>query len=85
MTPKIIQKHEKKGIFDIKQLSYIYSPRRRRKKSFVTHNVFNFSLQALAIRSGKTYLHKTPSIPTHPVESFLDIEGMPDKNFHYLI
>jgi predicted RecB family nuclease len=85
MTPKIIRKHEKRGIFTIKQLSYIYNPRRRRKKSFATNNVFNFSLQALALRAGKTYLHKTPSIVSNPVEIFLDIEGIPDQDFYYLI
>ena len=85
MTPKIIRKHEKKGISTIKQLSYIYNPRRRKKKSFAKHNVLNFSLQALAIRTGKIYLHKTPCISAHPVELFLDIEGIPDQDFYYLI
>ena len=46
---------------------------------------FNVELQALAIRTGKIYLQETPSISENPVELFLDIEGIPDEGFHYLI
>jgi hypothetical protein len=33
MTPKLIRKYQKKGIFTITQLSYLYRPRRSKKKS----------------------------------------------------
>ena len=85
MTQKVISKYEKKGIFTLKQLSYVFNPRRRRKKSVAAISVFNLELQALALRTGKIYLHETPSIPTNQVELFLDIEGIPDQGFNYLI
>lgn len=85
MTPKIIQKYEKKGIFTVKQLFYLFNPRKRRKKSVTVHNVFSFELQALALRTKKIYLHETPAIPRYNIEPFLDIEGLPDQCFEYLI
>ena len=85
MTPKLMRKYEKKGIFTINQLSYVFNPRKRRKKSVAVNTVFSFELQALALRTEKIYLHETPAIPTHPVELFLDIEGIPDQGFYYLI
>ena len=55
------------------------------KKSVAVKNVFNIELQALALRTEKIYLHETPLIPANQVELFLDIEGIPDQGFHYLI
>lgn len=85
MTQKIIRRYERKGIFTIKQLSYVFNPRRRRKKSVAANSIFNIELQALALRTEKIYLHETPLIPTNQVELFLDIEGIPDQGFQYLI
>jgi predicted RecB family nuclease len=85
MSQKIIRRYEKKGIFTVKQLSYVFNPRRRRKKSVVANSIFNLELQALAIRTEKIYLNETPLIPTNQVELFLDIEGIPDQGFYYLI
>jgi len=85
MTPKLMQKYQKKGIFTVKQLSYVYKPRRRRKPTAKAAATFNVELQALALRTGKIYLDDPPSIPDYPVELFLDIEGIPDEKFEYLI
>lgn len=86
VTPKVIRKYEKKGIFTVKQLSYLYKPRRRKKRARkpapVTHKL---ELQALAIRTGKIYLQDLPDLLRHPVELFLDIEGIPDQKAFYLI
>lgn len=86
VTPKIIRKYEKKGIFTVKQLSYTYKPRRRKKRTKnpppVTHKL---ELQALAIREQKIYIAEMPEIERKPVELFLDIEGIPDQNVYYLI
>src|SRR5262249_10574246 len=46
---------------------------------------FNPELQALALRTGKTYLHQLPQLARQRVEVFLDIEGIPDRDFYYLI
>lgn len=85
MTPKLIRKYESKGIFTITQLSYTFRPRRRRTRQQKAPRQFNVELQALALQTGKIYLNESPSIPENQVELFLDIEGIPDENFHYLI
>lgn len=86
MTPKLIRQYEKKGIFTVKQLSYLFKPRKRKKRAKnpppITHNI---ELQALAIRTGKIYLQELPTFVRHDTELYLDIEGLPDENFSYLI
>ena len=85
MTPALIQKYQKRGIFTLKQLSYVFKPRRRRKRVSKATATFNVELQALALRTGKIYVHDSPSIPKPPVEIYLDVEGIPDQGFDYLI
>jgi predicted RecB family nuclease len=85
MTPKLVSRYATKGVFTVNQLSYLFKPRRYRKRSNAIQPLFNVTLQALAIRTGKTYLHEPPSIEKKPVECFLDIEGIPDQEFHYLV
>ncbi len=86
MTFKVAAKYQKKGIFTLTQLSYVYRPRRRPKKSLgKIPTPFNVELQALAIREKKIYLHERPTLVQQAVELFLDIEGIPDEDFNYLI
>lgn len=86
VTAKVIRRYEKKGIFTVKQLSYLFKPRKRKKVSPrprpVTHKI---ELQALAIREEKIYLQETPALSREPVELFLDIEGIPDRAIFYLM
>ncbi len=42
-------------------------------------------LQALAIRTQKIYLDELSQLNRKPVEIFLDIEGIPDQQYEYLI
>jgi len=49
MTPALIQKYQKRGIFTVKQLSYVFKPRRRRKRVSKATATFNVELQALAL------------------------------------
>jgi predicted RecB family nuclease len=83
MTPKQVRKYHDKGIFTVKQLSHIFKPRRSRKnaKRQVRHSL---ELQALAIRTGKVHVEHLPELPRSPVELFLDFEGVPDRDNHYL-
>jgi len=85
MTPKLTRKYQKKGIFTVAQLSYLYKPRRRRKKPANIPLLFNVELQALAIRTNKIYLPEIPTMSRQPIELFLDVEGIPDQGFDYLI
>jgi predicted RecB family nuclease len=85
MTPKVMQRYHKRGIFTVHQLSYLFKPRRRSKRSQKQPLRFNVELQALAIRTGKIYIHALPVLTRHPTELFLDFEGIPDQSFHYLL
>jgi predicted RecB family nuclease len=86
MTARVMRQYEKKGIFTVKQLSYLFKPRKRkkgtRKPPPVTHKV---ELQALAIREKKIYLQELPALSRQPVELFVDMEGVPDRGLYYLI
>lgn len=86
MTPKAVQKYNKKGIFTVLQLSYLFRPRRERKQKtkmpVVKHSL---ELQALAIKEQKIYIQELPKLGRKTVEIFLDIEGIPDQDFYYLI
>ena len=85
MTPKLMRRYQKKGIFSVTQLSYVFKPRKRRKGKRATPPPFNLEIQALALRTGKTYLHQLPQLSRQTVELFVDIEGIPDRDFYYLI
>lgn len=87
MSPKDIQKNQKKGIFTINQLSYLFKPRKQRKGKNKTKLQLHYrpELQALAIRTKKIYIQELPKVTAHKVELFLDIEGIPDQDFYYLI
>jgi predicted RecB family nuclease len=85
MTPKVMRKYHQRGIFTINQLSFLFKPRRQRKKRKSRPTGFKLELQALALRTGKIYLHEPPSVPEQPTEIFLDMEGVPDHGSHYLL
>ena len=85
-TRKAIQKYERKGIFTVKQLSYTFRPRKRKKRAKNPPPVIHKpELQALAIREGKIYLQELPELSRQTVKLFIDIEGIPDQGLHYLI
>ncbi len=87
LTPKSIQKYHDKGIFTVKQLSYLFRPRKQSKRSKKLRIPLRYrsELQALAIRNEKIYIQELPKISKNEVELFLDIEGIPDQDFYYLI
>lgn len=85
MTPKVIRRYHDKGIFTVKQLSFLFKPRRRKRRRAAAPTHFNFEIQALAIRTGKIYIQTVPEIQKRDIELFLDIEGVPDRQFSYLV
>ena len=85
MTPKAIERYHKKGIFTITQLSYVFKPRKSRKKRSRSTILYRPEIQALALRTKKIYIQELPVLTRHPIEVFLDIEGIPDQRFYYLI
>ena len=85
ITKKQILKFEKKGIFTVKQLSFLYRPRKRGRRSRQERVAHKYELQALALRTGNIYIQDKPvEIPKHEVEIFIDFECIPDESFFYL-
>jgi predicted RecB family nuclease len=85
ITPKKIRQYQKKGIFTVTQLSYLFKPRRSRKRPTKAPVSFKVELQALALRAGKIYIQEFPKLLRREVELFIDFEGIPDQSFYYLI
>jgi len=85
VTPRLVRRYERRGIFTIKQLSYLFKPKKRKKRASKSLLIHKPALQALAIRTDKIYLQELPELTRHPVELFVDVEGVPDQRFYYLI
>jgi len=84
MNEKTLQRYEKKGIFTVKQLSYLFKPRRLHKQGRGRHKTHKPELQALAIRTAKVYIQEMPQFSRQNIEVFIDIEGVPDRHQYYL-
>jgi predicted RecB family nuclease len=85
MTEKEIKKHNRRGIFTVTQLSYTYRPRRKSARSKQANPHHNFALQALAIRDKQVFVSSVPAFTIEPVSIYLDIEGIPERRFNYII
>ena len=86
ISKKELMKYEQKGIFTIKQLSFLYRPRKRSKYGKSLPIKHRYELQALALRTGNIYLYGDQSqISKNDTEIFIDFEALPDTNFYYLI
>ncbi|MBV9281279.1 MAG: TM0106 family RecB-like putative nuclease, partial [Chloroflexi bacterium] len=85
MTPKVMQRLHRRGIFTVTQLSYLYRPRRKRQQPTAESTLRHVELQALALRTGKTYVAEAVPIDHHETEIYLDIEGVPDQESYYLV
>ena len=84
MSEQEIRRHNNKGIFTVNQLSYTFRPRRRNRRVKIKVFPRSFALQARAIRDNKVYVRGPMSLPSRSRNIFLDIEGVPDRDFHYL-
>jgi transposase len=90
ISPKELTRYNEKGIFTIKQLSYGYRPRRRRRvKPDAKHDRHparhDHKLKALAIKKAQIHVVGAPALNIRGTPAFLDVEGMPDRDFYYLI
>src|SRR5205085_10921199 len=77
--------YHRKGYFTVTQLSHTFRYRKPRKRARSHAYPHYYSLQARAIRTGIAHLHGLPSIPSSTTRVYLDIEGVPDRDLHYLI
>ena len=85
MSAKERQKLRSKGIFTVTQLSYTFRPRRRPKRMRDKREKFRHSLKALAIREQKIHIVGSPELKIEGTPVYLDVEGLPDRDFYYLI
>jgi predicted RecB family nuclease len=77
--------YARKGILTLTQLAHTFRPRRKGKRAVPRTGHRYHALQALAIRDKRVYLFGTPEVPVAPVRIYLDVEGLPDEGFVYLI
>lgn len=85
MSEKERQKLRAKGIFTVTQLSYTFRPRRRAKKQTEKQEKYLHSLKALAIREKKIHVVGSNELEIEGTHVYLDVEGLPDRDFYYLI
>ena len=85
MTRNERASHRSKGIFTVTQLSYTFRPRKTPKRAKNPAKPRYAALQALAIRENTIYVHGHPQLPDSKTQVYLDIEGLPDSDFYYLI
>jgi hypothetical protein len=85
MTEKERGTYRSKGIFTVNQLSYTFRPRKTPKRAKNPARPHYLALQALSIRENVVYVHGDPQLPGSESKVFLDIEGLPDSDFYYLI
>jgi len=85
MTEKDRKKFNSKGLFTVTQLSYTFRPRRRAKRLAAKREKYHHSLKALAIRERKIHIVGSPELTIEGTPVFLDVEGLPDRDFYYLI
>src|SRR5208283_4508927 len=85
MSEKERKKLQSKGIFTVTQLSYTFRPRRRPKKLRDKREKYHHALKALAIREQKIHIVGSPELKLKGTPVYLDVEGLPDRDFYYLI
>jgi predicted RecB family nuclease len=85
MSAKERQKLRSKGIFTVTQLSYTFRPRRRPKRQRDKREKYHHSLKALAIREKKIHIVGSPELKIEGTPVYVDVEGLPDRDFYYLI
>jgi predicted RecB family nuclease len=85
MSEKERKRIRNKGIFTVTQLSYTFRPRRRPKRLTSKREKFSYPLKALAIREDKIHVVGSPELKVNGTPVFLDVEGVPDRDFYYLI
>jgi len=85
MTAKEKQKQHRKGIFSVTQLSYTFRGRRKPKRFAAKPEKYSHALRALALREHKIHIAGQPALTLKGTPVYLDVEGVPDRDFYYLI
>src|SRR5262245_12090807 len=82
LSPKDIAGLNRRGIFTVTQYSYTFRPGRMKRAAGGKHD---HSLQALAVREQTAYIARRPELPGCGTRLYLDVEGLPDEDYYYLI
>jgi predicted RecB family nuclease len=82
LSPKDIAGLNRRGIFTVTQYSYTFRPGWMKRAEGGKHD---HSLQALAVREQTAYVARRPELPGSGTRLYLDVEGLPDEDFYYLI
>ena len=85
LTEKERKKQHSKGIFSVTQLSYTFRARRKPKRFASKPDQHSHALRALALRERKIHIAGKPELHLKQTPVYLDVEGIPDRDFYYLI
>lgn len=85
LSQKQIRDYNNKGIFTVTQLAYTYRSRKQKSQGQYQRPKYKHALKAMAIRDNRIYVVKSEEMITPYPHIFLDVEGIPEQNFHYLI
>jgi predicted RecB family nuclease len=85
ISEKEVRGLARKGVLTLTQLAHTFRPRRKGKRAVQKNHKRHHALQALAVRDRRIYVFGTPRVPKSPVRIYLDVEGVPDEGFVYLI
>ncbi len=90
MTAKERIKCQERGISTVTHLSYGYRPRRRKRRKTISAKDDKPSkndqkLKALAIKKAQIHIVGSPSLSIEGTPVFMDVEGMADRSFYYLV
>jgi predicted RecB family nuclease len=78
------KKLNRKGITTVAQFSCTYRPRRRSARNRMTATKHQPALKALAIQANRIHVVGTPTFSITSGTVYLDVEGVPDREFYYL-
>jgi predicted RecB family nuclease len=85
LNEKERKKLNRKGITTIAQFSCTYRPRRRSARNRTTAIKHDPALKALAVQANRIHVVDTPTFSVTSGTVYLDVEGIPDREFYYLI
>ena len=85
MSEQEVEKQRSRGVTTVTQFAYTYRPGSRGKRKTGKARKHDHALQAVAIRDKKVYVLDSPTVPRSRAALYLDIEGVPDRGFDYLI
>jgi predicted RecB family nuclease len=85
MSEKEILAHRKRGISTVAQFACTFRPKSIGLKRSNPLKRHLHALHALAVRDKKVYVVRAPEMPGTTTRVHLDVEGMPDRDFYYLV